>query len=264
MTIAGLTAASVVTVGAVVASGGTAAIPAALAISGAATNAAAVGAGAAGVTAVASAATATGVASAAAGVASTGLAAAGGLTGVGVQAGILGTALGPVGTLVFCFHPSTVVTTEKGSQAMVSEMAAGDKILAPSSVETLDDHQLIDVTNVTTLHGTFSGHEMIFENGQKIIVSSTHYMIVFRKNQSKIVSAESTEIGDYMYFKDGKKSRVVVKSDLVLSEKVNIETKSGLMFANDIFTTGICEFGPSQEHDAEEVLKKYRDLHAPA
>merc|ERR1712226_1209319 len=110
----------------------------------------------------------------------------------------------------------------------VSEMAAGDKILAPASEETLD-HQLIDVTNVTTLHGTFSGHEMIFENGQKIIVSSTHYMIVFRKNQPKIVSAESTEIGDYMYFKDGKKSRVVVKSDFVLSEKVNIETRSGLM-----------------------------------
>jgi len=82
-------------------------------------------------------------------------------------------------------------------------------------------------------------------------------MIIFTENHFEMVSAKEIQINDVMCFKYGI-STILEISDLILNKKVHVNTKSGLFYANELLTTGLCENLPKNLPDlAKNVVKKH-------
>merc|ERR1719445_2138668 len=74
-------------------------------------------------------------------------------------------------------------------------------------------------------------------------------------------SADNVIKGDVMVRRDGKRVVVTEVRDLIIYKKVNVETETGMFYANGTLTTGICEYGPTQAADAATVLSHWRWTH---
>ena len=82
-------------------------------------------------------------------------------------------------------------------------------------------------------------------------------MIIFTENHFEMVSAKEIQINDVMCFEYGI-STILEISDLILNKKVHVNTKSGLFYANELLTTGLCENLPKNLPDlAKNVVKKH-------
>jgi len=221
---------------------------------------AAVGAGAiSGATATAIGAAAGGGAAVGGGAVAVAVGAATGATGsissTMVSAGLAGSALGPVGTLLFCFKEDTLVVKKDGTNAKVGDLGVGDEILSKAE---LDGHLSADtfatVTNATKIVGNFPAHKITFSNSNHITVTSPHLMIVKSDKESmKLVAARDLKSFDEMAFNDGPYYQIEKIEDVVLPMKVNIETSTGLLFANGLLTSGMCENTPDLDNNAKDV-----------
>jgi len=215
------------------------------------------------------------VGTAAAGAAATGgsvalgAATAGGtLTGAattGAAAGALG---GPLGALLFCFSETmeVLLRDKEGSKRLVrvSDLKVGDKVLStPNIKESVSSRCYRKVTNSTVIHGNFPAHEIILANGKVIVVTSQHYMIIFdKKGNSHVVTAAEVKVGDTMQCADSKFTTVERINNVLLKKKVNVEVESGILFVNQVLTSGVCELGPPKKFiDAASFFAQYEATH---
>jgi len=276
----GVLSASAVGVGIAVATAGTAAPLVAAAANTAATAAtgAAVASGTVSAGTAAAAVTATGAAAGAAGAAAggagaaatvgsvvTGGALAGGVADTAVKGGLAGAAVaGPWGAFFFCFQEDVEVVKEDGTAVKVGELKVGDKILSKLDLgcqSTANTFAL--VTNATkVVGGEFPAHKITFNNGKHITITSPHLMITKSDKEMKMVAAKDLKLLDEMAFDDGSYSKIEKIEDVVLPVKVNIETSTGLLFANGLLTSGMCEKTPDLENNsAGDILGEYTASH---
>ena len=120
------------------------------------------------------------------------------------------------------------------------------------------------VTNVTVLKGCFVAHEMHFNNGAVLTVTSPHYMIIFNKGNAQMIQACDVKVGDIMCFGYEKFSKVACIKEVQLDKKVNVEVQNGLIYVNGVLATGVCELGPRAMFDAERFLAYYKATHSQA
>ena len=221
-----------------------------------ATTGAAIGATAGG---VAAAATGGGAAAVTVG-AATG---AGTISSAMVSAGLAGSALGPLGTLFFCFEEDTLVIKRDGTNAKVGDLGVGDEILSKAELDGQFSADIFaTVTNATKIAGSFPAHKIMFSNDNHITVTSPHLMIIKSDKESmKLVAARDVKPLDEMVFSDGSFYQIEKIEDVVLPIKVNIETSTGLLFANGFLTSGMCENTPDLDNNAKDVLRDYMVSH---
>lgn len=150
-----------------------------------------------------------------------------------------------------------------GTNAKVVELSVGDEILSKAE---LDGHLSADtfatVTNATKIVGNFAAHKITFNNGNHITVTSPHLMIIKSDKESmKLVAARDVKPLDEMAFNDRSYHQIEKTEDVVLPIKVNIETSTGLLFANGLLTSGMCENTPDLDMNAKDVLRDYMVSH---
>ena len=72
------------------------------------------------------------------------------------------------------------------------------------------------------------------------------------------------QVGHAMRLLGGKVAKISAIEEVMLDVKVNVETSTGLLYTNGVFTTGICEYGPKEEEREKEAnifLCEYRSSH---
>merc|ERR1711971_920105 len=188
--------------------------------------------------------------------------AAAAVTATGVAAGAA--VAGPLGAFFFCFQEDVEVVKEDGTVVKVGELKVGDKILSKLDLggqSTANTFAM--VTNATkVVGGEFPAHKITFKNGKHITVTSPHLMITKADKEMKMVAAKDLKLLDEMAFDDGSNSEIEKIEDVVLPVKVNIETSTGLLFANGLLTSGMCEKTPDLDNNsAEEILGEYTASH---
>merc|ERR1711971_446562 len=191
-----------------------------------------------------------------AGTAAAAVTATGGLAGAAVA--------GPLGAFFFCFQEDVEVVKEDGTVVKVGELKVGDKILSKLDLggqSTANTFAM--VTNATkVVGGEFPAHKITFKNGKHITVTSPHLMITKSDKEMKMVAAKDLRLLDEMAFDDGSYSEIEKIEDVVLAVKVNIETSTGLLFANGLLTSGMCEKTPDLENNfAGNILGEYTASH---
>ena len=212
---------------------------------------------AAGATAAGATAVATG-----GGVVAGGLAASGGVSGLAVQAGLAGAALGPVGVLAFCFDEKTAIhLADTTTIKFASDIQVGDKVQAFDIIKRQKNDTFVSAKHV--IEGEFNGKLIRLDHPEHTLkVTDEHMMIYIDSNETKILikPAKNLVVGDIMLSKNG---NFAVKSieDIVIKNKVNIETESGLIIANGIFTSGFCENVYLASNDARVVIDEYIRTH---
>jgi len=233
-------------------------------------NAAAAGAaaaGAAGATAAGAAAAGSAAAGATAlatggGAVAGGIAASGGVAGIAVQAGLAGAALGPLGVLAFCFDGKTAIQlADTTTIKFASDIQVGDKVEAFDIIKRQKNDTLVSAKHV--IEGEFNGKLIRLDHPEHTLkVTDEHMMIYIDSNETKVLikPAKNLAVGDIMLSKNG---NFAVKSieDIVIKNKVNIETESGLIIANGIFTSGFCENVYLTSNDARVVIDEYIRTH---
>lgn len=154
---------------------------------------------------------------------------------------------------LFCFDENTKVQITSGETIPVSQLSKGRKILSKENDEKFYD----EVTDCTKVEGKFQAVKLIFSNGKSITVTSNHLMIVFNENELEMVPAKDVQLRDKMRFKYGF-STVTTLSEVILDKKYHVNTKSGLFFANELLTTGLCENLPENLPEAaKNIVKKH-------
>jgi len=152
-----------------------------------------------------------------------------------------------------CFEENTKVTKENGEITKVKKLSEGDMILTSENGKTTYD----EVTNSTKIYGKFPAFKFEFSNGNSIIVTSTHLMLVFIGKTFQMIKAKDIKINDVMCFENGL-SKISKIDEVILSKKVHVSTKSGIFYANGLLTTGICENLPKNlPESAKDIVKKY-------
>ena len=141
-----------------------------------------------------------------------------------------------------------MVIKHNGQHVEVKDLSVGDQIMTFENLEDLNNASSSKAfTTVTTseiLKGLYNAHKFTFENGKTLTVTSSHLMIILKDvNIIKMtqVMAIDVKINDIMHFADGKTSKVVEIEDVKILNKVNIETASGYLYANNVFVTSMCE-----------------------
>ena len=137
---------------------------------------------------------------------------------------------------LLCFDEKTLVTKKGGETVCINELSEGDMILSQKDNNIYHDV----VTRCNTIEGKFPAQKFDFENGKTITVTSKHLMLVFNGDELEMTPAREIQENDVMYFEDGF-SKVIEISDLILDRKIQLNTKSGLFYANNLLTTGMCE-----------------------
>ena len=126
------------------------------------------------------------------------------------------------------------------------------------------NYTLVSVKQV--VEGQFNGKLICLENPKYTLkVTNEHMMLYTDSEESKIFikSAKNVVIGDIFVTKDGNFAVKAIE-DIVIKNKVNIETESGLIIANGIFTTGFCENVNLKSSDAQTIVDEYIRTHFPA
>jgi hypothetical protein len=158
-----------------------------------------------------------------------------------------------VKSALLCFDENTKVQITNGTTISANQLCKGDKILSKENDEKFYD----DVVNCEILEGDFPAHKFKFSNGKSITVTSNHLMIIFTENHFEMVPAKEIQINDVMCFKYGI-STILEITESTLDKKVHVNTKSGLFYANELLTTGLCENLPKNLPDsAKNVVKKH-------
>ena len=152
-----------------------------------------------------------------------------------------------------CFEENTQVTKEDGSNISIVQIFEGDKIMSITN-----DFKFYDeVTSCTVLEGKFAAKKFVFSNGKFITVTSTHLMLILNGNHLELTPANDIKLHDVMCFEDGF-SKITNIFEITLDKKVHVNTKSGLLYANGLLTTGICENLPKNlPAPAKVVVKKH-------
>ena len=152
-----------------------------------------------------------------------------------------------------CFEENTQVTKENGEITTVNKISNGDMILTSDNGKNSYD----EVTNCTKIYGKFPAFKFEFSNGNFIIVTATHLMLVFTGKSFEMIRAKDICLNDVMFFENGL-SKISKIDEIILEKKVHVSTKSGIFYANGLLTTGICENLPKSLPDsAMDVIKKY-------
>jgi len=217
--------------------------------------------------AVTAAATTTAGVAAAGGAAAAGTGATlGAAAATGATAGALG---GPLGAILFCFSERMQVLLRDKSHSerivRVADLKVGDEVLStPNLRKSVSSRCYHKVTNATVIEGNFSAHEIKLANGKTLVATSPHYMIIFDKSgNSHVVTAADVKVGDTMQCTDSKFTMVERIDNISLKKKVNIEVESGILFVNEVLTSGVCEYGPPKKFiDAASFFTYYRATHA--
>jgi len=271
MTLGVLTAAAV-GVGVTVATGGLAAGGAALGVS-AATTLVETGGAVAAATGAISTGTA-GLATAATGAALTGtvtgaVTAGGSFTSAATAGAAAGAVGGPAGAFLLCFSEEMQVLLRDKSHServvRVADLQVGDEVLSiPNIKESVSSRCYHKVTNATVIEGNFPAHDIKLANGKTLVATSPHYVITFDKSgNSHVVTAADVKVGDMMQCADSMFAMVERIDNVSLKKKVNIEVESGMLFVNQVLTSGVCEYGPPKKSfDAASFFTEYRATHA--
>ena len=144
-------------------------------------------------------------------------------------------------SLCLCFDEDTQVIKDDGKSVAVKDITEGDRILATKDASNPHDKFYDEVINATLVHGSFVAHKLVFSNGKSITVTSPHLMMILKDGIMQMVAAKDVQVHDIMCFDSGLFSAVTETLETLLPRKMNIATKSGLFFANDLLTTGMCE-----------------------
>jgi len=259
---AGLAAANAAAAGAGV--GAVAGAGAAGAAAGAAGAGAVVAGAAAGIPAGAGmvAGVAAGAAGGAAGAAAGAAGAAGGAAGLAMNAGLAGAALGPAGVVAFCFDEKTPIhLADTTTIKLASDIQVGDKVQSFDIEKRQKNVTFVSVKH--TIEGEFNGKLIRLDRPEHTLkVTDEHMMIYTDSNETEVLikPAKNLVVGDIMLSENG---NFAVKSieDIVIKNKVNIETESGLIIANGIFTSGFCENVNLTSNDARIVIDEYIQTH---
>jgi len=157
-------------------------------------------------------------------------------------------------TAFLCYDEETEVEKEGGETVSVKDLLEGDKILSQRDGKKFYDK----VTNVTTIEGKVTAHKLEFSNGKSITVTSPHLMMIWKENEMQSIAAMNVQVHDVMQMENGQYSKVTRITNTVLDRKVNVNTQEGLMYANGIFTTGMCENIPTTNATpASQVQMQY-------
>jgi len=176
---------------------------------------------------------------------------------------------GPVGAFVLCFDENTRVRTSSGEVKRVADLKVDEKILAQETQNLSSESMEISpsvatVKRVDVVEGEFTAHELVFDQGESLTVTSPHFMAVDIDGQMKVVRASQVKVGHKMYRRDNTMIKVVETKPITLNRKVNVETSTGTLFANNIFTTAICENGTQKMYDIKEFFDLERATHIHA
>ena len=161
---------------------------------------------------------------------------------------------------LFCYKDDTTVEIQEGGTKTVAELKVGDNIKSLNWLEQTGS-TFSKVIDATIIEGSFTAHTLLFSNGSSLTVTSPHYMIVYKGENVKVVPAVDVRIGDCMRMRDGNLSSVVRVDDIQIDRKVNVTTESGLMYANGVLATGMCENSPKEVSSAEKFLLDYKEIH---
>ena len=142
---------------------------------------------------------------------------------------------------VTCFDEDTQVIKNDGKSVAVKDLTEGDRILSIKDASNPHEKFYDEVTNATLVHGSFAAHKLVFSNGKSITVTSPHLMMILKDSIMQMVAAKDVQVHDIMCFENSEFSAVTETVETLLPRKMNIATKTGLFFANDLLTTGMCE-----------------------
>jgi len=184
-------------------------------------------------------------------------------------AGVAGSTLGAAGAFFLCFSAEMQVVLRDKSHSdrivRVADLKVGDEVLSiPNIKESVSSRCYHKVTNATVIEGNFPAHDIKLANGRTLVATSPHYVIIFDKNgNSTVVTAADVKVGDIMQCADSTFAMVERIDNVSLKKKVNIEVESGMLFVNQVLTSGVCEYGPPKKSfDAASFFTEYRATHA--
>jgi len=142
------------------------------------------------------------------------------------------------GSYYHCFQEDTNVTRNDGKNLSVNELSIGDKILSKNP----NDEKFHDeVAKFNVLKGKFAALKFIMEDGNFLTVTTSHIMMILKDEKLLATIAKDVCVNDMMKMANGEMKEVVEIQEIVLDKVIQVMTKSGLMYANGILTTGTCE-----------------------
>jgi len=151
----------------------------------------------------------------------------------------------------WCFQEDTCVTKNDGKNVSVNELSIGDKILSNNhNNEKFHD----EVIEFDVLEGKFAALKFTMEGGNLITVTKSHAMMVLKDGKLLQTIAKDVCVTDRMKLESEEVKEVVQIQEIALDKVIHVSTKSGLMYANGILTTGTCEKIEESFIDSNVVL----------
>ena len=86
-------------------------------------------------------------------------------------------------------------------------------------------------------------------------MTSSHLMVMFKAKGLQMMAAKDVRVHDVMGFEDFSLSKIVKIKDVTIPTKVNIATSNGILYANGILTSGLCENAESNRIYGHELLE---------
>ena len=172
-----------------------------------------------------------------------------------------------------CFDSSMIVLAKnesepdsKAKKIMIKDLEEGDLVQTLDlNLESQNPKNLrwTRATDVDIFWGSWKAHQLLFESGYDITVTSPHLMVIWKKNIGYLVRADNIQIGDEMIV-DGQKTKVVKNKSYFISSKVAVETEDGTITVNNVLASGLCDYNPETLEkvvEAEQFLQKYKLEH---
>ena len=150
------------------------------------------------------------------------------------------------------------MTCEDGTKIHVKDLKKGEMIQSIKDGKKFYDK----VIEVSIFEGKFQAHKFVFSNGKTITVTSPHLMMIWKGSEMVMTAARDVKMHDLMCFENDKFAKVTEILDITLDRKVNVNTLGGMMYANGVLTTGMCE-KPAMDlpAPAKDVLENYIKTH---
>jgi len=148
-----------------------------------------------------------------------------------------------------CFDENTFINIGGtiGTEVPITALSIGQKIGAGDN-----DY----VTDVIVKDGIFD-FVWVETAGGSINVTTMHLMITYVENQRFIKPAKLLIVGDVMENKNGGLDVVENVQYVIKNKKIDVKTASGLLVANNIKTTALCEIVPNTTIPFEEYFANY-------
>ena len=172
-----------------------------------------------------------------------------------------------------CFSETSLVWTKNESQSdnfaqlvKVTNIAEGN-LVGTLDISTKDDYKYefswTRATDVTIQEGDWKAHTFVFDNRNKLTVTSPHLMIIKRNGMMYFLRADNIQIGDEMIVNKEAVQILDIKVQRI-KKKVAVETEDGTIQVNGVFASGLCDYNPDVVNRIvkfETYIKKYKSNH---